>query len=90
MGNMSTTHTLESIDPPATAASTDGDDTKGKKKFRKASKDEAALAETAEALEYYDIDGVLVTVQKSSVNFQLGLYPGGDLVCQLSKRPAEE
>jgi hypothetical protein len=58
-----------------------------KKKKTKEKGDEETTAPSSELLSFFDIGGVLVPIQKSSVNFQLGLYPGGDLVCQLSKRP---
>lgn len=57
----------------------------GKKKQKNKVDDETASS--SETLSFFDIGGVLVPIQKSSVNFQLGLFPGGDLVCQLSKRP---
>ena len=65
-----------------------GNKTKDKGKKGDAERDaEREAASSSERLCFFDIGGVLVPIQKSSVNFQLGLYPGGDLVCQLSKRP---
>jgi hypothetical protein len=90
---MNSTHTLDSIHPGPVEVE-DGNDTnagKGKGKDKKGKNKEDKVDKEAvaqqEPLEFFDVGGVLVPIQKSSVNFQLGLYPGGELVCQLSKRP---
>ena len=49
-----------------------------------------AQTRAGKQLDYYAVNGRRVEVARSKRNFQLGLYPTQELVCQLSKRRKSE
>ena len=77
-GQLTTTWTLESILPG------EAEDAVG------TARPTQAQTRAGKHLDYYTVNGRRVEVARSKRNFQLGLYPTQELVCQLSKRRKSE